>query len=41
MLDSHPRVEAITVWDPCDDAWLGASCGVMREDNSPSPSMTR
>lgn len=37
MLDSHPRVEAITVWDPCDDAWLGAPCGVMHEDNSPKP----
>ena len=37
ILYSHPQVEAITVWDPCDGAWLGAPCGVMREDNSPKP----
>ena len=37
ILYSHPQVEAITVWDPCDGAWLGAPCGVMRRDNSPKP----
>lgn len=37
ILYGHPQVEAITVWDPCDGGWLGAPCGVMREDNSPKP----
>lgn len=37
ILYSHPQVEAITIWDPCDGAWLGAPSGVMREDNSPKP----
>ncbi len=37
ILYSHPQVEAITIWDPCDGAWLGAPCGVMRKDNSPKP----
>ena len=37
ILYAHPLVEAITVWDPCDGAWLGAPCGVMHKDNSPKP----
>ena len=37
ILYSHPQVEAITIWDPCDGAWLGAPSGVMHRDNSPKP----
>lgn len=37
ILYAHPLVEAITIWDPCDGAWLGAPSGVMRVDNSPKP----
>lgn len=37
ILYAHPQVEAITIWDPCDGAWLGAPSGVMRADNSPKP----
>lgn len=37
ILYACPQVEAVTIWDPCDGAWLGAPCGVMRADNSPKP----
>lgn len=37
ILYSHPQVEAITIWDPADGAWLGAPSGVMHADNTPKP----
>lgn len=37
ILYAHPAVEAITIWDPCDGAWLGAPSGVMRRDGTPKP----
>jgi endo-1,4-beta-xylanase len=35
---SHPAVEAMTYWDPSDNAWLGAPAGLLRRDYSPKPS---
>ena len=37
ILYAHPAVEAITIWDPCDGAWLGAPSGVMHADGTPKP----
>jgi len=34
----HPLVEAFTIWDFADGAWLGAPSGVIRKDNSKKPS---
>ena len=34
----HPLVEAFTIWDFADGAWLGAPSGVIRQDNSKKPS---
>ncbi len=34
----HPLVEAFTIWDFADGAWLGAPSGVIRKDNSRKPS---
>ncbi|MDR0908183.1 MAG: endo-1,4-beta-xylanase [Spirochaetaceae bacterium] len=39
-LFAHPLVEAITTWDPADDAWLHAPAGLIRKDNSIKPVYT-
>jgi endo-1,4-beta-xylanase len=36
-LVADPAVEAITWWDLCDGAWLGAPGGLLRADRSPKP----
>jgi len=38
ILFSHPKVQAITTWSGCDDAWLHAPAGILRTDNSEKPS---
>lgn len=37
ILYAHPLVEAVTIWSPCDGAWLGAPAGVMHKDGTPKP----
>lgn len=37
ILFGHPLVQAITVWDYKDGAWLGAPAGIIRKDDSPKP----
>lgn len=37
ILFASPAVEAVTWWDLCDGAWLGAPSGLLRKDNSLKP----
>lgn len=37
ILFASPVVEAVTWWDICDGAWLGAPSGLLRKDNSLKP----
>ena len=37
ILFRHPLVEAFTTWKFSDGGWLGAPCGLIREDNSEKP----
>jgi len=37
ILFAAPSVQAITWWDLCDGAWLGAPSGVLRKDGSVKP----
>ncbi len=37
ILFAHPLVKAVSNWDLCDGAWLGAPSGVIRKDNTPKP----
>jgi GH35 family endo-1,4-beta-xylanase len=36
-LFASPGIEAITTWDPADNAWLHAPAGLLREDMSEKP----
>lgn len=37
ILFASPAVEAVTWWDFCDGAWLGAPSGLLRKDSSLKP----
>lgn len=37
LVFSHPATEALTWWDFCDHAWLGAPCGLVNDRLNPKP----
>ena len=37
LVYSHPATEALTWWDFCDHAWLGAPCGLVNDHLNPKP----